>query len=71
MHMHVETMNMVPWMTTEWECKCMVVPRYTLIHMICQWNVCLCLGRHFFPIFFIMVWLWWIYYYIQGNVRVN
>jgi len=27
MHMHDETMNMVPWMTTEWECKCIVVPR--------------------------------------------
>jgi len=32
MHMHVETMNMVPWMTTEWECKCMFVHLRALIH---------------------------------------
>jgi len=33
--MHVETMNMIPWMTTECECKCMFVHRRALIHVIC------------------------------------
>jgi len=33
MHMHVETMNMVAWMTTERECKCMFVHHRALIHV--------------------------------------